>query len=243
LFPGQPGLRRDDNLKFYDLVTSKGIDLPKFEQEGTALRVARESRGAPPNVFSIEVGHFQGNFRFLVADEWPTKPLSVFKENADIAWACFQEVWPHTRLGGTPTMVETNFRMTAAAEGGNATAYLIDRCFRLSHAALGKLGRNLQGVGLRLVFPVEIPREGEDIPLAAASANIRIETLLDDPSLLYFEMNTKWPSVPVPKEIQKATGAPEYINPEILQPTEYLDKSYDYLTLSVADFLAEAERS
>jgi hypothetical protein len=56
-------------------------------------------------------------------------------------------------------------------------------------------------------------------------------------------MNTKWPSVPVPKEIQKATGAPEQINPETLQPTEYLDKSYEYLTVSVAEFLGEAERS
>ena len=238
VFPGRLELRREDNLAFYDRVTAQGVDVPQFQQEPTLLKLVRPA--SPKGMFQIEVGHYKQNFRFLVAEVWPTKPMKILAESADIAWDCFQETWPANRLGGArASFVETSLRLSAAAEGGNATTFLADRALRISHEALAKLGRGLNGIGLTLMLPVDLT-PGPDASLGGAQVTIRIETLLDDPSCLFLEIVAKWPSISVPPEIRQQSGAADFLNPEVFAPSAYLNQTYDFVTQQAADFLNKA---
>lgn len=241
VFPGQPELRREDILKFYDRVSAEGIDVPQLKQEKSAAILVRASGvGTQANVFAIEVGHHEGNFRFFVHEVWPTRHIDAFKETSDMAWECFKDIWPDSVSGGL-ILAEAALRLSAVAEGGNATTFLTDECLRISHDALSKLGRQLQGIGLKLVLPLEVSIDAEkSIPLEGATANIQVETLLDDPSRLFFEIIVKWPSVPLPAKIREATGAPERINPEVLRPENYLTQTYEYVTQQMAQFVLHA---
>lgn len=237
VFPTQPELGREENLRFYDHATSGGLDLPEFSQKANALVLKRQSGGTPPNAIAIRVDHFQKQLRFLVTEDFPRKTFELFKETADIAWDAFQEVWPIGKLGGRPSLAEVTLRFTAAAEGGNATDFLVDRVLKVSHGGLAKLGRKVQGAGLRLVFPVEVPVSGGDIPLSGGDGNILIETLLEDPSKVFFQMTTKWPFVAIPRG-SVTEGGPQEINADMLKPSEYLDAVYRYVTDQVVNFIS-----
>ena len=240
LFSGTPQLTREDNLKFYDMVTRQGVDLPQFIQSETMVQLTRQGSGTPPSSLVIQVGQDQGRFRFLVAEEWPyTRSLELIGKDADIAWDSFREVWPSQRVGGNPVLVEVSLRTTAMAKGGDATGFLRDSCLHLNPAALEKLKRQPHGLGLTIMLPVQIPSDQDtDIPLMGAGSTIRVETLLDDPTRLYIEAQFSWPSVPIPQEIrQKIAGGPERTNPELRSPSEYLLESDEYVKTQLTDFL------
>jgi hypothetical protein len=237
VFPSQPELRREDNLRFYDRVTSAGVDLPEFNQGTNALVLLRKTGGTPPHTFFVRVDHFKQQLRFVVSEEFPRKSFDLFKEAADIGWDAFQEVWPLDKLGGRPVIAEVTLRVTAAAEGGDATGYLIDRILRVSHAGLHKLGRQITGVGLRLVFPVQVP--GESLPLSGGDGNLLIESLLEDPSRLFLQLTTKWPSIALPPGTLPNEG-PREITFETRKPSDYLEEVYSYLTEQSVQFLTES---
>ena len=240
LFQRMLDLTRDLNVRFMDRVQEQGIDVTQLTQQPASLRLSRESGGKPPSTFEILVDHHQGKFRLLIVEEWPTKHHNVFQENADVIWEAFQEIWPLERLGPA-VLVETGLRLGAVAEGESAAKYLLDQCCRVPHEALSKLGREVQSFGLRLVLPVQISATADtEIPLPAATASIRIESMIDDPSQLYFEMVTKWPLLPLPPQVQKVVGS-SLLNEKPLKPSHYVVESYNYLTSRVADFLRSAQ--
>lgn len=238
VFPTQPELRREDNLRFYDLITSGGVEVPEFNQSTNAITLLRQTGRNPTNKFAVRVDHFQQQLRFFVSEEFPRKTLELFTEAADIAWDAFQKVWPLSKLGGRPVLAEVTMRVTAAAEGGDATKYLIDRILKISHVGLNKLGRKLSGAGLRLVFPVQVP--GEDLPLQGGDGNLLIETLLEDPSRLFLQLTTKWPMMIVVPPGALAEGTPREISFELLKPSEYIGQVYSYLTEHAIQFLSES---
>lgn len=239
LHQGQPELRRDDNLAFYDRVTSAGVDVPQFSQDRTSVKLVRLAPGKQTNAFQIEVGEHSGNFRFLVAEEWPARPLDVIAQDSDLAWESFRETWPSKRLGRRPVLVELSIRTSLAVEGGDATAYLMDRCLRLSHVALGKLQRPIHGLGLRLMIPVQLA--SGQIPIPNAGADLKIETLLDDPSRLYVELVTKWPSGNIPAEIRdQVDEVPQTLDPETRKPSFYFSEGNKFLEQNIAQFLQTA---
>ena len=238
VFPTQPELRREENLRFYDLVTSGGVEVPEFNQTTNAITLLRRTGRTPPNKFAVRVDHFQQQLRFLVSEEFPRKTLKLFTDAADIAWDAFQEVWPLSKLGGQPILAEVTMRVTAAAEGGDATKYLIDHILKISHSGLNKLGRKINGAGLRLVFPVEV--SGEALPLQGGDGNLLIETLLEDPSRLFLQLTTKWPMMIAIPPGALPEGAPREISFKLLKPSEYVQQVYSYLTEHAIQFLSES---
>lgn len=238
LFPGQPELRDEDKFEFYKKVSAQRVDVPQFNQTENSVHLIRQASGERANSFQIEVGRHQDNFRFLVAEKWPGKrTLDMIGQDADTAWDCFREVWSTSRLGQKPVLVEVTLRTTVAAEGGNATEFLANDIFRLSQSALAELGRQPQGLGLRLMFPVQVSGpQSPEIPLDAAGGYVRVETLIDDPSRLYIEAQFRWPSAPIPPEA-RTPGGPEQINPEVRRPSAYLEDSYSYVKNELTDFL------
>ena len=83
-----------------------------------------------------------------------------------------------------------------------------------------------------------IGEEEKPLPLAGADGNLLVETLLDDPSRLFFQLTSKWPSISLPPG--GPPGAPRDLNVEIRKPSEYLEDVYEFLTGSVFEFLTEA---
>jgi hypothetical protein len=67
-----------------------------------------------------------------------------------------------------------------------------------------------------------------------------VETLLDEPSRLYFEAQFQWPSIPVPDEVRQATGGPSRLNPEVRRPSEYMRETDDYVKGPLTNFLLKA---
>lgn len=246
VFSGQPEIRREEALQFYDRVTGEKVDVPQFNFERSTLSLARVGSGDRSPQFQTQVGPHEGNFRLLVIETWPDRPLELIKQDADIVWEQFRATWSENRVGGRPVVVETRFQLDVPADGGNATEYLIDEVLHLPHKALEELGRQVHGMGLKINLPVEASFDemgkSADTPLNFADSRIRIETLLDDTSRLYLEMVTKWPSVPLPPEIRERHGKklPNRINPEPRRPSEYLEDSYGYVIERVARFVTTA---
>ncbi|HLA80606.1 MAG TPA: hypothetical protein VJP78_03100 [Thermoleophilia bacterium] len=241
LFPTQPELKREDNLHFYDKVTSSGVDLPEFQQRQNQVLLRRVTAGTPPHAFAIQIDHFKQQLRFLISEEFPRRPLELIQEDADSAWEAFRQIWSLERLGGRPILAEVTMRSTAAAEGGNATKYLLDRVLKVSHTGLHKLGRQVQGLGLRLVLPVQLGVGDKVVPLAGADGNLLIETLLDDPSKVFLQLTSKWPTLSIPPGVGPP-GIPRDVNAEIRKPSQYLQDVYDFLHGSVTEFILEAAK-
>lgn len=242
LFPAQPELKRKDALDYYDAVTGAGVELQQFNHQGNIVQLLRESSGNRPNTFKIEVGQHQtGMFRMMVSEEWPNRSLQIIGQDADIAWNCFREAWPKDRIGETPALVECNFRSTVATRGDNATRFLAEDVFRIPEAAYRKLGRQPQGLGLRLMLGVQVSDDQSmgSIPLNGAGGDVRVETLQDDPSRLYVEVKVRWPSGPIPSELQRR-GAPSKLNPETFKPSEYFDLVDGYMKDELTQFLLTA---
>ena len=238
LFPGQPELSRDRNILFYDEVTKGGLDLPEFSQAGNQVILSSRRVGVPPSQTKVSVDHLGQHLRFLFVDDFPRQAFSLVQQNADSAWEAFKHVWPDERLGGPAVLTEVTIRLTAASEGNNATKFLVEKTLHLPPKALAHLGRGVQGVGLRLMLPVQFdPRSA--FPLQGADGNLSVETLLEDQSKLYFEFTAKWPSIAVPPQLV-AQGAPAQLNVESKNPSEYLDMAYNYLVGPITDFLVEA---
>jgi hypothetical protein len=236
IFPTQPALSREANLKFYDLATQAGLELTEFSQTQTEVTLAQRRHGPPRGQFFVRVDHFGPHLRFLISDEFPTRALSLVQENSDSAWEAFQQVWPLDRIG-YPALSEVTIRLTASTEGGNATEYLMKRVMHLPQVALSGLGRQPQGVGVKLMFPIQVGRP-ERVPLDGADGTLSVETLLEDPSRLYIELLVKWPKIPLPPNAPP--GLPAQLNAEVRKPSEYLEDVYGYLSNQVVTFLASS---
>jgi hypothetical protein len=236
VFATQPELQRDENLRFYDSVTGQGVDLPELVQSARQVQLLKRAPGQPAGAFQVLIDHLGSQLRFLVSEDYPPRPFALFAKDADATWDAFLGVWPLNRLGGRPILSEVTLRMTAASESGSATTFLVDRVLHLSTDSLARLGRAVLGVGLRVIVPLQVGSRDEKLPLNGADINLLVETLVDDPSRLYFEITAKWPALPLPPEIV-AQGGPSFLNAEVRKPSEYLEDVYSYLTDRVVTFL------
>lgn len=240
VFAGQPQMKREDNLKFYDSLTAQGIDFPTFEQKKEEIILQNVGVSGPRNVMRVSVGHFGDKFRLLVLEDFPSRSMEIFLQIADASWKVFREVWKPPEQG--LVLAEVTLHYTAAAKGGNATEYLLRSCLRLPKEALTSLERRLSGVGIRLVGPVEVVPDNVKIPLSNADFNMHIETLLEDPSRLYLQVTTKWPSLPLPaaRRPADAKGMPSFLNPECREPSWYLKEVNSFVTNQITKFLCSA---
>ena len=240
LFSGQPQMERKDNLKFYDNLTAQGIALPTFEQRNNEIILQNVTAGAQLSVLRVSVGHFTDKFRLFILEDFPGKTMKIFQETADAAWKVFSDVWQESAQG--ISLAEVTLRYTAVAEGGSATGFLLDKCLRVPKESLAALGRELNGMGIRLVSPVVVAPKQEP-PLANADFNANIETLLEDPSRLYMQVTAKWPSLPLPaarKPVVGAEGMPPFLNPECQKPSWYLGQVESFIRNQIAGFLTKA---
>lgn len=240
LFSGQPQMTREDNLTFYDNLTAQGISLPTFEQRNNEIILQSVTGGAQPSVLRISVGHFTDKFRLFILEDFPNKTMKIFHETADAAWKVFSDVWKESAQG--LSLAEVTLRYTAVAEGGSATGFLLDRCLRVPKESLAALGRELNGMGIRLVSPVVVAPTQEP-PLADADFDATIETLLEDPSRLYIQVTAKWPSLPLPaarKPVAGAEGMPAFLNPDCREPSWYLGQVESFTRNQIGGFLAKA---
>ncbi len=240
LFSGQPQMSRDDNLRFYDQLTAQGIDLPTFEQKKNEIILQNVAGGTPPNILRVTVGNFNDKFRLFVMEDFPSRTMEIFLRTADAAWKVFSDIWKPSDQG--LSLAEVTLRCTAAAEGGNATKFLLKSCLRIPQAALVSLERDFQGVGLRLVSPVLVAPDAKS-PLPNADFNLIIETLLEDQSRLYIQMTTKWPSLPLPtarKPVKGTRDLPTFLNPECRKPSWYLKEAQSFLENQIQTFLVTA---
>ncbi len=240
LFSGQPQMSREDNLSFYDKLTAKRVDLPSFEQKTNKIVLQNVGGGTPKNILRVEVGHFNDKFRLFVMEDFPSGPMEVFQRVADESWKVFSQVWELSGQG--LSLTEVTLRYTASAEGGNATKFLLKNCLKIPQTAQTSLGRELHGVGLRLVSPVLMTND-DKLPLKNADFNLNIETLLEDPSRLYIQLTTKWPSLPLPtarKTSKQATNLPTFLNPDCRKPSWYLKEAHEFLEKQIKAFLLES---
>jgi len=236
VFSGQPQMDRSKNLEFYDKLTAEGTDFPIFEQHKNEIILQNVGSGVPPNVLRVTIGNFKDKFRLFILEDFPNKTMEIFQQTADAAWKVLSEIWkpPVQAL----SLAEVTLRYTAAAEGGDATNFLLNKCLKITKESLAVLERKLQGVGLRLVSPVVVAPD-EKIPLANADFNVMIETLLEDASLLYIQVTSKWPSFPLPTArgtMAGPQGMPTFLNPECKNPSVYLKAVESFVKKQIQNF-------
>jgi hypothetical protein len=235
-------MSRDNNLKFYDNLTAQGVELPIFEQKKNEIILQSVTGGTPPNILRVTVGHFNDKFRLFVLEDFPNGSMEIFQQTVDASWKVFNEVW-HTPQQGL-SLAEVTLRYTAAAEGGNATDFLLNKCMKIPKKALASLGRGLQGVGLSLVSPVIVAPDNKP-PLSNADFAMSVETLLEDPSRLYIQVTVKWPSLPLPAArgpVEGAAGLPAFLNPECKEPSWYLKQVENFVKNQISGFLLSAKQ-
>ncbi len=239
LFSGHTQMDRERKVRFYDNLTAQGVELGNFEQK--ANEIVLTNSPAPPNIRRIVVGHFQDKFRLFVLEDFPNETIEVFKRIADAAWKVFSDVWaPPPQMF---SLAEVTLRYTAAAEGGNAKEFLLKNCVKIPQTSLSSLKRPLDGIGLRLVSPLIVAPK-ENLPLSNADFNLSIETLLDDPSRLYIQVTTIWPSTPLPTARgprDDMPGLPVFLNPECREPSWYLEQAENFVKKQVVSFLLKAK--
>jgi len=240
LFSGHPQqMDREKKVRFYDDLTAKGVELRNFEQK--ANEIILSDNPTPRNIIRVVVGHFQDKFRLFILEDFPEKPIDIFKKNADAAWKVFSDIWaPPSQMF---SLAEVTLRYTAAAEGGDATKFLLKSCIKIPQTSLNSLDRPLEGIGIRLVSPLLVT-PNEQTPLANADFNVNIETLLNDPSRLYIQLTTKWISTPLPtarEQRDDMKGLPTFLNPECLEPSWYLEQAENFVKKQVVDFLCKAK--
>lgn len=239
LFSGHPQMDREKKVRFYDNLTAQGVEIGNFEQKANEIILTNSP--APPNIRRVVVGNFQDKFRLFVLEEFPNETIEFFKKIADAAWKVFSDVWTPPAQGFL--LAEVTLRHTAAAEGGDATKFLQKSCIKIPQTSLDFLGRRLQGIGLNLVSPVLVAPDGK-APLANADFKVSIETLLNDPSRLYIQMTTKWPSTPLPTARgprDDMKGLPTFLNPECQKPSWYLEQAENFVKKQVVGFLCKVK--
>lgn len=246
VYKENPTLRREDNLSFYDRVTSSGIDMPSFSFEGGAELVLSRQAQQQKAGLEVRVGIFRGKLRLLIAQTVQQAPVQVTRDNADQVFQAFQAVWQEQVT--QPELTEVTLEFTAPSPAGDAISFLRDRVARVNKNAVGHLGRELTGFGLRFMAgpALSVGDDAPDLPLSGADILLRVESLLRDHSQVFFQAQCKWPAFNVPRDslpgdIQSQVGESVLqVNPKARQPTFYLDQVYDFVTRRVASFLKES---
>lgn len=237
LFSGQPQMSKEDNFRFYEELTAQGVDFPIFEQKKNEIILQNKGSEVPPNIVRVTVGHFNDKFRLFVLEDFPAASIKIFEQTTDAAWKVFSAIWKPSVQG--LSLAEVTLRYTAAAEGGNSTNFLANSCLRIPKKTLAYLGRELNGIGIRLVSPVLVASD-KKVPLSNADFNVTIETLLEDPSRLYIQATVKWLSLPLPAArgpVPGAKGLPLFLNPECREPSWYLKQVEGFVKNQIEGFL------
>lgn len=246
LYRENPALKRDEYLRFYDRVTASGVEVGDFSIQGPELVMLRRP-GPDRDRLEIRVGSWGAGpqLRLLVASVVQSTPVQMTRETADLAWEAFQSVWGENL--SHPALVEVTLQLDAPAPGGASRDFLRDNVAHVGSTALHQLGREFDGFGLRLMSAVAVHHgEGEGPKLKGAGVRVRVESLAEDPSKVFIEVQAKWPTLSVPKrdlpvEVQRTLdSAVLEVNPEVKEPASYLTAVYDYVAENVSAFLMQA---
>lgn len=242
LYSETPPLGREENLKFYDRVTTSGVEVTQFLIQGPELVLLRPP--APGSgALEIRVGTFATpvpQLRLLVSELPVDRPADLVWETADIVWEAFRTIWG-SRLG-EPNLTEVTQEFSVPAPSGSRD-FLLGNVVHVDPASLHHLGRDFEGFGLRFMSGPSIAFSGPKPLLNGAAVEMRIETLMKDPSQLFVQATVKWPplNVPVqqlPAAIQSQVQGPVIqANLKAEKPTHYLKQSYEFVSKNVFAFL------
>jgi hypothetical protein len=246
LYRENPSLSRDEHLKFYDSVTGAGVDVLDLSIQGPELVLSRKpAPGA--GALEIRVGSFGGPQLRLLVQELPAdrRPTDLVWETADLVWDSFRPIWGGKL--GEPNLTEVTLDLTAPAPKGDSRSFLAESVARIDPSALHHLGRPFEGFGLRFMSGPSFTIGSDPQPaLPASDVNLRIETLLRDPSQVFFQLTIKWPAlnVPVdhlPAELREQVQGPVVqANIKAQKPSHYLKLGYDFVVKNVAASLKHA---
>lgn len=238
LFPVQPRVERKQAMQFFDQLRDSHVAVSQYSEQPTGVAISSAiGGGSGQQVFQVTVDHHGPNLRLFFEENFPTRPLSLFIEDANVVWEAFNRAWPPATVG-TSIMTEVKIRLTFSAVGGNATEYLANRVFHLQSDAISKLGRPPQGLGLRIALPLAVVREPATAPLSGASGNLLIETLMEDATRLYAELTATWPTIPLPAGI--LIEGSSLLNAAPKPPGNRVQEVYDYMGSQLVDFLSTA---
>jgi hypothetical protein len=243
-------LTRAEHLKFYDRVTTSGVDVSDLSIQGPELVLVRRPLAPGSGALEIRAGLFSTpqltQLRLLVSETVATdRPVDLVWETADLVRDAFCAIW-----GGKlsePNLTEVTLEFNAAAPRGDSRGFLTESVARIDPSALHHLGRPFEGFGLRFVSNPSLtlgPGPAPELP--GAQVELRLETLLADLSQLFLLATIRWPalSVPVqqlPAEVQRQIEVPVVqANIKAEKPSHYLRLSYDFVTKSVVAFLRHA---
>jgi hypothetical protein len=181
--------------------------------------------------------HGEG-LRLLLRQEGGRKALTQIYEEFDLAWSAFKHVFNPP----APVLAEVTTKSTAPAPSDNSTSFLLGQCMRIRKEAHSSLRRGVYGAGIRLTGFVEVAFDpaqgGENPPLRHGDFNVLVETLLEDPRFLYFQVTAKWPRA----QIQGPAGV-SVINPDAERPSHYVTQVDEFLKTNLVGFLSEAARN
>jgi hypothetical protein len=238
-----PGLKREENLAFYDRVTASGVEISDFSIQGPELVLLR--RAAPEKEgIEVRVGGVgdEPRLRLLIAHNPTRSTAESTREVAKLVWEAFQSTWG-SRLS-EPLITEVTLEFSVPAPGGDSKGYLQKEVAHLDIESLHRLGRGFEGFGLRLVSSPEVHfGEGPPPPLVGAEVNIRVETLFQDFSQLFLLVTSKWPAITLPAEglpdeIREKVQMPVLqVNPKAEEPGFYLKKVYDFVQNNLLPFV------
>lgn len=261
LYQGSLTPGRDDNISFYDEITSGGVELPEMNQQRQELVLLH--RPSPGQAFEVRVGAMvpaaqpppgvfvQSPLRLLIAEAGATRPLKFFLDSADTIYSAFQRVWG-PRAGQIQLVEVSLIATTAINHPQGAAGFIKERLSKTSSDLDQKLGRDFEGITLKLTsLPgISVATGGapaHNLPLAGASIDLTFEPNAQDAAQMALTALVKWQTVQVPlhqmqlpAEVRAAMGGRDFLqlNADARAPAKYVSEVYDYLETRVKAFLS-----
>src|SRR5713226_4607590 len=150
MYPGNPTLARDENLKFYDRVAASGVEVAELSVQGGELVLARRPTPVGGGL-EIRVGAFgpTPQLRLLVQELPANRSVDLVWETADLVWDAFQAIWGSKV--GEPLLTEVTLEVLSPAPGADSRGFLERSVARIEPAALHHLGRPFEGFGIHFM--------------------------------------------------------------------------------------------
>lgn len=204
----QPVLDSKHNLSFQGALADAGLNFSNVQHTTDRIVLGRDS---PPLQVDVlhQPGPPVGQLRVLAPQ--PKRTLKEFADEADMARDAFQEAWP-----GNLQIVQRDctIRHVYDVKADHAFRFLWMERLGQSEESLAAFGRDIQGGGLRFVFP-----PGED-EVDSPGVEVKIESLLRDARKLFVDVSLTW-----------ATHTNE------LDPSALLEETERYATTEVVAFI------
>ena len=161
-----------------------------------------------------------GPARIQIHGEFPSHSQEWFEERFGVVLQRFRERFKPELVLGSKAMV----RGLLPVEG-DARVFLAEHLMNIDARRVGPFARPIHLLGLRFSLPAYVNRSREGATGADWSVNVRVESLMEDPSQLFLEADADWPE---PFSWEESTGT---------KLVERLQAVGDYLRKNVVAFL------